>query len=753
MALLPGTRVGQYEIIAAIGAGGMGEVYRAHDTRLQRDVAIKVLPPAFAEDSERLARFEHEARTASSLNHPNILTIFEIAESASGRHIVSELVVGETLRAKLRRQAGGLVIEECLDIAVQIASGLATAHDAGIVHRDIKPENIVVRHDSLVKILDFGLAKISVSSALSDNSPTSVAHSLPGMISGTVRYMSPEQARGLAVDLRSDVFSFGILLYELLTGTPPFTGDTTTDVLVSIVDRHPPPCSRMRPQIPPALERIVSRCLEKEKERRYGSARSLRTDLKGVIDGSSTQVPAVTAPATIAVLPFADRSPRKDQDYFCEGIAEELINALGRIQQIRVASRTAAFLFKGAEDIHTIGQKLGVASVLEGSVRTDGTRLRVTAQLVSVADGFQLWSERFDRSMEDVFDVQDEIALAIVAALKVKLLGDDKAAIVKRQTNNVEAYHLCLRARYHFYRWTQDAFNKAVGLFEQALQLDPSYALPHFGLGDCQNAAAFMGLGDPGTQPQVAALLERAVELDPTLAEAHAILGINQGLWAWQWADADRRFARAMEANPLSPHACSAYGEYLLKSGRGNQAMAFAKRAVEIDPLVSMWVMGLALTHYGLKEYQAAIAQAQATLELDPGYWWAHAFAGLSWAALGDTEQAMRSMEKAISHSGNLPYVAGWGGYVQAKAGLHREAEQKLQLMTDQANSGYCPAVAIASICCGLGRRDDCFDWLERAFRQHDPQLAFHLTSSSVLDDVRADDRFTSLRNRLGLAQ
>jgi len=573
------------------------------------------------------------------------------------------------------------------------------------------------------------------------------------MISGTVRYMSPEQARGLAVDPRSDVFSFGILLYEMLTGTQPFTGDTTTDVLVSIVDRHPLPCNRMRPQIPPALERIVSRCLEKEKERRYDSGRSLRTELKAVIGGSSTQVPAVTAPASIAVLPFADRSPRKDQDYFCEGIAEELINALGRIQQIRVASRTAAFLFKGAEDIHTIGQKLGVATVLEGSVRTDGTRLRVTAQLVSVADGFQLWSERFDRSMEDVFDVQDEIALAIVGALKVKLLGDDKAAVVKRQTNNVEAYRLCLRARYHFYRWTQDAFNKAVSLFDQALQLDPAYALPHFGLGDCQNAAAFMGLVDSGTQPRVAALLERAVELDPSLAEGHAILGINQGLWAWQWADADRSFARAIEANPLSPHACSAYGEYLLKSGRADQSMVLAKRAAEIDPLVSMWVMGLALTHYGLKEYREAIVQSQATLELDPGYWWAHAFAGLSWAALGDMEQAMRSMEKAISHSGNLPYVAGWGGYVQAKAGLHREAEQKLQLMRDQASSGYFPAVAIASVCCGLGRRDDCFDWLERAFRQHDPQLAFHLTSSSVLDDVRADARFTSLRNRLGLAQ
>lgn len=753
MALSPGTRVGPYEIVAAIGAGGMGEVYRARDTRLQRDVAIKVLSPAFAADSERLARFEHEARTASSLNHPNILTIFEIAENASGRHIVSELVAGETLRAKLRRQAGGLVIEECLDIAVQIASGLATAHDAGIVHRDIKPENIVVRPDGLVKILDFGLAKTSVSSAVSDDSPTSAAQTLPGMISGTVRYMSPEQARGLAVDPRSDVFSFGILLYEMLTGAPPFAGNTTTDVLVSIVDRHPPPCSRMRPQVPPALERIVSRCLEKEKERRYDSGGSLRTELKALIGGSSTQIPAVTAPTSIAVLPFADRSPLKDQDYFCEGIAEELINALGRIQQIRVASRTAAFLFKGAEDIHTIGQKLGVATVLEGSVRTAGTRLRVTVQLVNIADGYQLWSERFDRSMEDVFDVQDEIALAIVAALKVKLLGDQKTAVVRRQTNNVEAYHLCLRARYHFYRWTEDAFNKAVSLFEQAVQLDPAYALPHFGLGDCHNAAAFMGLADSMTQPRVAALLERAVELDPSLAEGHAILGINQGLWAWQWAEADRSFARAMEANPLSPHACSAYGEYLLKSGRADQSMALAKRAVEIDPLASMWVMGLALTHYGLKEYREAIVQAQATIELDPGYWWAHAFAGLSWAALGDMEQAMRSIEKAISHSGNLPYVAGWGGYVQAKAGLHREAEQKLQLMTDQASSGYFPAVAIASVCCGLGRRDDCFDWLERAFRQHDPQLAFHLTSSSVLDDVRADARFTSLRNRLGLAQ
>lgn len=751
MALSPGTRLGPYEIIATIGAGGMGEVYRARDTRLQRDVAIKVLPPAFAEDRERLGRFEHEARTASALNHPNILTIFEIAESASGPYIVSELVAGETLRAKLRRHPEGLVVEEGIEIAAQIASGLATAHDAGIVHRDIKPENIVIRPDGLVKILDFGLAKSSGSSALAEDCPTGAGHTVPGMISGTVRYMSPEQARGLPVDLRSDVFSFGIVLYEMLTGAQPFTGDTTTDVLVSIVDRQPAPCSRLRPQLSSAVERVVSRCLEKKKERRYDSGQSLRTELKALVGGSSTQVPAVTAPPSIAVLPFADMSPLRDLDYFCEGIAEELINAFGKIQQLRVASRTAAFRFKGAEDIQTFGDKLGVATVLEGSVRTAGTRLRVTAQLVSVADGYQLWSERFDRSMEDVFDVQDEIVLAIVGSLKVKLLGEEKAAVVKRQTNNVEAYHLCLRARYHFYRWTQDAFNKAVTLFEQALQLDPAYALAHFGLGDCQNAAAFMGLLDPGTQPRVAALLERAVELDPSLAEGHAILGINQGLWGWRWAEADRSFVRAMEANPLSPHACSAYGEYLLKSGRADRSMALAKRAVEIDPLVSMWVMGVALTHYGLKEYREAIAQAQMTLELDSGYWWAHAITGLSAAALGDMQQALSSIEKAVSYSGDLPYVLGWWGYIQAKAGLHLEAEQKLRQMTDQANSGYFSAVAIAIVCCGLGRPDACFDWLERAFQQHDPQLAFHLTSASVLDDVRADARFADLRNRLGL--
>ena len=487
MPLSPDTQLGPYRIVEAIGAGGMGEVYRARDTRLERDVAVKILPAHLAEDEDGLARFERETKAVAALSHPNILAIYDVGRHEGVPFAVMELLEGETLRERLDK--GSLPVSKALELALGTSRGLAAAHAKGIIHRDVKPDNLFMTTDGRLKILDFGLARTTtgLESASDDSAVTSARPTDAGTILGTIGYMSSEQVRGKTSDERCDIFSLGAVLYEMLTSRRAFKGETTADTMSAILTQDPSEIRSGRSHIPPQLARIVRRSLEKNPEERFQSARDLGFALEAVSDidatSASASEPGAGSPS-IAVLPFTDMSPQKDQDYFCEGMAEEILNALTGIKGLAVAARSMAFRFKGGEhDLRKVGEALDVKTVLEGSVRTAGKRLRVTAQLNSVASGHQIWSRRYDRELEDVFAIQDEIAADIVESLRSEL-GDAEAPRIVRQTENQEAYHLYLRGRYHWLNRSKGALATAMKYFQQAIESDPGYALVHAGLAD-----------------------------------------------------------------------------------------------------------------------------------------------------------------------------------------------------------------------------------------------------------------------------
>ncbi|MBD3853992.1 MAG: protein kinase, partial [Acidobacteria bacterium] len=606
MKLENGTLLGSYSIRELIGSGGMGEVYRALDTRLKRDVAVKVLPEQLAENSEALARFEREAQSVAAISHPNILAIHDFGRDEGLSYAVMELLEGETLRERMERT--NVSSTKALEIARQIAGGLVAAHDRGIVHRDLKPENVFLTRDGLVKILDFGLAKQGAApfSHDSNTAAPTLGHSQPGAVMGTIAYMSPEQARGLAVDQRTDIFSLGVILYEMLSGQRPFLGASSADVMGAILREDPPDFAGTESFVSPALQRVVSRCLEKDVHDRFQTARDLVFALETITDLEtgvhSSGAVAVEAPAgesltSVAVLPFTNMSPDPEQDYFCEGMAEEIINALGTIEGLRVAARSSAFRFtEKAQDIQEVGEKLKVKTVLEGSVRTAGNRIRVTVQMIDVGNGFQLWSERYDREMEDVFALQDEISESIVEALQMKL-GTGAMEELKRPTASLEAYQLYLKGQHNWYKRETGSLQKAAEFFEQAVEKDPSYALAHAGLVITYCSLAFYGMEPAAARARASAAAERASSLAPEVAEVRAALGLHAAWLAYDWETAEREFRAAVEANPSYALAHCWYSFMLSSLGRGDEAVAAATRACEVDPLSPYvnTVLGLAL--------------------------------------------------------------------------------------------------------------------------------------------------------------
>jgi serine/threonine-protein kinase len=754
--LAPDTQLNHYKIRDLIARGGLGVVYRATDVRLKRVVAIKVLRWETIRDGGR-ARFIREAETASSLTHPNIVAIYDIGTAGDIDYIAMEYVAGRTLREII--SAGPIDLVTVLGIARQMADALAALHGVGIVHRDVKPTNVVVTESGLVKVLDFGLAKTIVPPTTVEGAAGANAAELSraGMIMGTFAYMSPEQAEGRTVDGRSDVFSWGAVLYEMLTGRAPFTGANDVAVLSAVVHADPVPIHDVAPHVPADAERLVLECLHKNPAHRWGRMQDVKLALDHILGDAAPQAGRTGVAArlrvrpSIAVLPFANLSPTDDAEYFADGLTEELINALSQLEGLRVVSRTSAFEFKGkAMNIRTVGAHLGVATVLEGSVRRAGNRLRVTAQLAKVSDGCQLWAGRFDREMTDLFEIQDEIAKTIARTLEIRLTGQDEAPLVKQRTTNLEAYHLYLRGRFHWNKRSAAGFEKAREYFEAALARDPQYAAAYAGLADYHISVASWGLSPPEIAwPGARAAATQAVTIDPSLPEAHITLAACRTYYEWNWAEGEREFRLARQLNPADTNVCTQYGTFLIQRARFDEASGELRRAAEIDPLsatVSTCMAGLA---YYSRNYDRAIEVCRQALEIAPDDIELTGVLGMSYEGKGCFADALQAYKVACALSEDHPMLLALSAAAAAKAGETRDAQALVARLHAAAESDYVPPIAWGWVHTALGDFETAFDWLEKAADAHDVMLAY-LAVGPCYDPVRRHARFERLLDRIG---
>ncbi len=580
MALEAGRALSHYRLTEKLGEGGMGIVWRARDTRLDRDVAIKVLPEGLADDPSRRALFEREAKAVAALRHPNIVTIYAVAEEAGTLFFTMELVEGVPLSKLI--VPGGFPLERFFEIAVPLADAVAAAHERGIIHRDLKPGNAMIGPSGAVKVLDFGLAQILEPYPAAAEGGKKETATLSEGLTGTFRYMSPEQLRGDPLDHRTDLFSLGIILYEMATGAHPFPGKTTAEAIAAILKDSPRPASELNPNLPSGLETILRSCLEKDVRERAASAVEVRDGLRRLHLG--LEGPGGEEAPSIAVLPFADMSREKDQAYLCEGIAEEIINALCRIQGLRVSSRTASFRYGGGgTDLREIGRNLGVQTVLEGSVRKSGTRLRITAQLVDSGRGFHIWSESFDKEIEDIFEIQEEIAHNIVHALRITLSPNEKGSLKKMPTRHVQAYDYYLRGRSFYYRYGRNDIEFALQLFARATELDPDFALAYAGLADCWSYIFLYSERKESIRIQAEAASRKAVELAPESAQAEASLAVAMMLGG-SMAEAEKRFEMAVRLDPDLFEAWYFYARHAFVLGDLERAVRFYEQAIRVRP-------------------------------------------------------------------------------------------------------------------------------------------------------------------------
>src|SRR5512139_85604 len=713
MPLAPASRLGPYEILSLISAGGMGEVYRARDTRLGREVAVKVLPADLARDGGRLQRFQQEAQAASALNHPNVVAVHDVGTHDEVFFVVSELIDGETLRERL--DGGPLSMRKAIDFAAQIARGLAAAHDKGVIHRDLKPENVMITRDERAKIVDFGLAKIDTPLAsLGDPTtmPTAGRHTLPGTLLGTVAYMSPEQIRSEEVDHRTDVFSFGTMLYEMLTGTRPFGGATAAETFSAILRDDPPTL----PGVPPDIEGVVRHCLEKAREDRFQSARDLAFALESAARQLAAPRPSPSAGddtgrgRAIAVLPFANVSPDPDSEFFSDGLTEELIHEMTRVQGLKVVAWNSAAQLRGREhDIRAIGEQLQVHAVLMGSVRKAGERVRIAARLVETATGYYLWSETYDRRIQDLFAIQEEIARSIAQTL-IRTLADRRApAVSSRQPGNLEAYTLYLKGRYFWNSRTPEGLRKGIECFEQAIAADEGSALAHAGLADAFCLLADYGLMHPSeAMPRARSAALKALDLDSRSAEAHASYALIRSLYDREWEEAEVFYRRALELNPSYATAHHWFAvDYLGMQGRFDEASREIEAARQLDPLSMIILEGkpylLMLAH----RYDEAIELCRELARLDPTYYKFYTAMGRAYTQKGDYAEAVAMLQKGRSMAGDLPNILGALGQTYALAGQPTEARRLLEELTRQSMQKYVPSSSFALIHVGLGEKDE----------------------------------------------
>ena len=735
---------GKYRIVAELGRGGMGVVYRAEDTRLKRPVALKFLSEDLSAHPEARARFLREAQAAAALDNPHVCTVYEAGEHDGRAYIAMAFIEGYSLKERVAQ--GPLTLDEALTFSRQIAEGLAEAHAGRVVHRDIKPANIMLAGGRQAKITDFGLARVEGSGETTRT----------GGVMGTLAYMSPEQAQGLHTDQRTDIWSCGCVIYEMLTGHSPFSPFSGQADLYALLHGDPRPIAAFRPDAPSRFTAIVDRCLQKDPRRRYPDATSLLDDLKSIDIGAAA--PAVQAPTppetpSVAVLPFVDMSSEKNQEYFGEGIAEELIHALARIQGIRVVARTSAFALKGKGlDVREIGRMLNVAAVLEGSIRASGNRLRITAQLINVADGFHLWSERFDREAGDIFAIQDELSLSIVDHLKVTLHVGERAALQKRSTDDHEAYNLYLKGLYFLARPRPDLIEMAQRCFQEALARDPGFAKAYAGI-----ATAYAALGNfnfaPPTEvyPKAKAAVEKALALDDRLAEAHAVAAVVAFWYDWDWVAAEASFKRILALNPGDAFTHGSYAWFLLNRRRYDESLHEIRVAIDLDPLMPLfygWSVGL---HCAAGRFDDALRDFERAKELDPTFGLPYFHAGMTYFLKGMSDKAIEVLQQSLKIAPYPGWAEGLLSMIRMRQGNRDEARRILNGMIEPRLANVsCMALAWAKAF--GGDLDGAFRLAERALKERDTLVGFvHIYTPLLAPELATDPRYDALLARLNL--
>jgi len=794
MTLAVGSRLGPYEILSPLGAGGMGEVYRARDTRLGRQVAIKTLPTIYAADPDRLRRFELEARAASALSDPHIVTVFDVGREGETPYFVSELVEGSDLRNEIEK--GRLTVQRALEVAQQVASGLAAAHEKGIVHRDLKPENILTTKSGMAKIADFGLAKLMQPEASTDSRtdlPTEAPGTEAGIVMGTLGYMSPEQVRGLPADPRSDIFSFGGILYEMLTGRKPFSGPTPADTISSILKDAPGEISAQVSGIPDGLERVVLRCLEKNPDRRFQSARDLAFALKE--SGSSspstparpTRVRPMTALAalaalgalaaalavylgtkagprtppapaggrarieSIAVLPLRDLSSAGAQEVFTDGMTEALTAELAGIGSLKVISNTSAMAYKATrKPLKEIARELRVDAVVEGSVARAGNQVKVTVELIRADTDTHLWVKSFQREMGSVLMLQEEIGREVARQIEAKLSTEEEKRLTRRVSIDPRAYEAYLMGRYFLGQETEDGLKKALEQFTRAIEIDKGYAAAYSGIANYYAVLPFYSALSPAEVfPKARAAAEKSIALDETLSEAHASLAYIRAYYEWDWSAAEREFRRALELRPNYADAHFSYSRFLAAAGRMDEAMSEIERARELDPRSTSLTANTALLLYFGGRYDEALKQLLELGTADPTASTPAWGTGLCLEQKGKGAEAIAALQKAASHSKSLNVRASLA-HAYGVFGRKPEAREILNTLKERARTSYVPAYFFVLVFVGTGQYDEAFEWLERSYQERSTILAY-VRLDPRLAPLRPDPRFGKFVERLGL--
>ena len=762
--------ISHYHIIKELGAGGMGEVYLAEDTRLGRQVAIKFLPASYQYDPERRTRFLAEARATSALRSPHIAAIYDIGEHEGAMYIVMEYVEGEVLSERIKR--GPLGVREAIDLAVQIADALSEAHSLGIVHCDVKASNLIVNDRGHLKLLDFGIAAAAGSNgAEADDRTKKVGQQTAvGLAPGTVSYMSPEQAIGRPIDHRSDIFSLGVALYEMLTARLPFDGESAAETIDNIIHAEPMPLPRLNYGVTPDLDRVVRKCMEKDRERRYQSVRELLIDLRNLQrDSDSSPTPATAGLGrhtqaltrtrsrktidSLAILPLINQSGDPDLEYLSDGITEALINNLSRLTRLRVMARSTVFRYQGREvqDAQQVGLELGVRAVLNGRLLKRNESLIVKLELVDTSDGSHLWGEQYTRELSDLLSLERDISTEISDHLRLKLSNAQKKSLTKGATENSEAYQLYLKGRYHWNKRTEEAIKKSIEYFELAIVLDPKFGLAYAGLADSYNLMASYStkpLATPFLRAKATAL--KALSLDNKLAEAHAALAAVK-LWReFDWEGAERSFRKAVEMNASYPTAHLWLSLYLAAMDRIDEALAEISLALDLDPLARVINLNFARVLHYARRFDEAIKQCRKTIEMYPDYVIAHRRFGMSYGEKGMFEQADAEFKKALALSENDSETMSARAYAYTQAGRVDDARVILDRLTEFAKESYVSPYSLARVHIGLDQIDEAFECLETTYQERHGILTY-LKVEPIFDRLRSDPRYAELLRKMGL--